>query len=65
MQRSRVDLPEPLEPIMAITSPVLAESETPLSTSAAPKRLCRSSTLSVVSIAKASPRLKQVQRGVG
>jgi len=50
MQRSKVDLPEPLEPIIAITSPVLADSETPFSTSASPKRLCKSSTLSVVSI---------------
>jgi hypothetical protein len=32
MQRRKVDLPEPLEPMMLITSPALA-SGTPLSTS--------------------------------
>src|SRR5512134_1983329 len=44
MQRSKVLLPEPLLPIIEITSPSLAESETPLRTSNSPKLLCRSST---------------------
>ncbi len=33
MQRRKVLLPEPLEPMMLITSPAFAASETPLSTS--------------------------------
>ncbi|MNV95117.1 hypothetical protein D3C71_1899770 [compost metagenome] len=44
MQRRKVDLPEPLPPMMAITSPCFAVSETPFSTSNGPKRLCRSVT---------------------
>src|SRR5471030_976937 len=39
MQRRKVLLPEPLEPMMLITSPALAASDTPLSTSFSPKRL--------------------------
>src|SRR6218665_1625612 len=42
MQRSRVDLPEPDEPISETPSPSRAENEMPLSTSSAPKDLCRS-----------------------
>ena len=33
MQRRNVDLPEPLPPMMAITSPSRADSDTPFSTS--------------------------------
>ena len=44
IQRRKVDLPEPLPPMMAITSPCFAVSETPFSTSNGPKRLCRSVT---------------------
>ncbi|EJT83326.1 hypothetical protein PPS11_36870 [Pseudomonas putida S11] len=33
MQRRKVDLPEPLEPMMLMTSPALADRDTPLSTS--------------------------------
>ncbi|MDT4862441.1 hypothetical protein FQZ97_970980 [compost metagenome] len=33
MQRRKVDLPDPEEPMMLITSPALAVTETPLSTS--------------------------------
>jgi hypothetical protein len=36
MQRSQVLLPEPEEPMMLITSPEFAVSETPLSTSWSP-----------------------------
>ena len=39
MQRSSVDLPEPLAPMMLITSPSSAASEMPFSTSNVPKRL--------------------------
>src|SRR6185312_2786005 len=39
MQRSRVDLPEPEEPISTTTSPSWAVSDTPLSTSTSPKLL--------------------------
>src|ERR1019366_4629321 len=46
MQRSSVLLPEPEEPRMEITSPSRASSETPLSTSSEPKRLCRPETVS-------------------
>ena len=46
MQRKSVLLPEPDEPIIEITSPLSAESETPFSTSSAPKRLWRSLTSS-------------------
>ena len=45
MQRSSVLLPEPLAPMIEITSPSLASSDTPFSTSSAPKRLCRSLTV--------------------
>ena len=41
MQRSSVDLPEPLAPRIEITSPSCASSEMPFSTSCAPKRLRR------------------------
>src|SRR5882724_10080170 len=44
MQRSSVLLPDPLEPIIAMTSPSLAASEIPFSTSRSPNRLCRSLT---------------------
>ena len=44
MQRRKVLLPEPLEPMMLITSPSFAFSDTPLSTSLSPYCLCRSST---------------------
>src|SRR3954471_6671813 len=37
MQRSRVLLPEPERPMMATTSPLAMSSETPFSTSFAPK----------------------------
>src|SRR5882757_11225496 len=43
MQRKRVLLPEPLRPMMATTSPVSTDSETPFSTSSGPNRLCTSS----------------------
>ncbi|EDS99947.1 hypothetical protein BamIOP4010DRAFT_6531 [Burkholderia ambifaria IOP40-10] len=46
MQRSIVLLPEPDEPITLITSPEFAFSDTPLSTSLSPYRLCSSSTKS-------------------
>ncbi len=36
MQRKKVLLPEPEEPMMLITSPALALSETPFSTSCSP-----------------------------
>ena len=39
MQRSRVDLPEPDEPISATTSPSQAVSEMPFSTSSGPNDL--------------------------
>ena len=41
MQRSSVLLPEPLLPMMAITSPRLTSRSTPFSTSFVPKRLRR------------------------
>src|SRR5437016_10715673 len=41
MQRKSVVLPEPLGPITTTTSPGLTASETPRSTSMAPKRLRR------------------------
>ncbi len=44
MQRRSVLLPEPDEPIIAITSPFWALSDTPLRTSSWPKRLCSSMT---------------------
>src|SRR5215217_9211616 len=44
MQRSMVDLPEPEAPRIEMTSPSLALSETPLSTSSEPKLLRRSRT---------------------
>ena len=44
MQRSSVLLPEPELPIIAITSPLPAVSDTPFSTSSEPKLLCRSLT---------------------
>ena len=37
MQRSSVDLPEPEEPMMQVTSPLLAAKSTPRSTSWSPK----------------------------
>ena len=43
MQRSSVDLPEPLPPMIATTSPSRADSETPFSTCNCPNFLCRSS----------------------
>ena len=46
MQRRNVLLPEPDEPRIEITSPSLAVSEMPFSTSSWPKRLCMSSTVS-------------------
>ena len=49
MQRRRVLLPDPLEPIIEITLPVCAESDTPFNTSMLPKRLCRSMTSSAAS----------------
>ena len=36
MQRKNVDLPEPLEPMMLMTSPALADSDTPFKTSLSP-----------------------------
>ena len=45
--RRKVLLPEPLAPIIAITSPSCASSEMPFRTSSLPKYLCRSSTISV------------------
>ncbi len=39
MQRSKVLLPEPEEPIIAITSPTWAVTETPFRTSRSPNRL--------------------------
>ncbi|KGC60457.1 hypothetical protein DM49_3934 [Burkholderia mallei] len=47
MQRRNVLFPEPLEPMMLITSPAFARSEMPLSTSLSPNFLCRSSTVSL------------------
>src|SRR4051794_36117694 len=44
MQRSRVDLPEPEAPKIAITFPTFASSETPRNTSSVPKLLRRSRT---------------------
>src|SRR5690606_6033705 len=44
MQRRNVLLPEPLAPMMEITSPFSAVIEMPLSTSSVPKLLCRSLT---------------------
>src|SRR3990172_4258537 len=41
-QRKKVLLPEPDGPITAMTSPLSTSSETPLSTSTGPKRLCTS-----------------------
>jgi hypothetical protein len=46
MQRKSVLLPEPELPIIEITSPLLADSDTPFSTSSDPKLLCRSLTAS-------------------
>jgi hypothetical protein len=46
MQRKKVLFPEPLEPIMVITSPSWAVKETPFKTSKEPKLLCKSSTKS-------------------
>src|SRR5262249_8270753 len=57
MQRRKVLLPEPELPIMAMTSPSLAETEMPFSTSSWPNRLCRSSTTSAgVAAPIVSPR---------
>ena len=50
MQRRNVLFPDPLEPMMLMTSPALAESETPLRTSFSPKRLWMSRTTSFVSM---------------
>ena len=47
----KVLLPEPLEPMMLMTSPALAVSETPLSTSWLPKRLWMSWTWSLMLMA--------------
>src|SRR3990167_7277848 len=47
LQRRKVLLPEPELPMMLITSPAWAESETPLSTSLLPKRLWMLSTWSL------------------
>src|SRR5579863_1477779 len=47
IQRRNVLLPDPDEPMMLITSPAFAWSETPLSTSWLPNCLCRSSTKSL------------------
>ena len=47
MQRSRVDLPEPLGPITQTTSPRLTSRPTPRSTSSLPKRLCTPSSCSI------------------
>src|SRR4051794_19968363 len=44
MQRSRVDLPEPLRPMIATTSPDSTVRSMPFSTSTAPKRLWTPST---------------------
>jgi hypothetical protein len=44
MQRRKVLLPEPELPMMLITSPAWAVSDTPLSTSLVPKRLWMLST---------------------
>src|SRR5476649_2228547 len=46
MQRSIVLLPEPLEPMIEMTSPSAASNEMPFSTSSAPKLLCRSRIVS-------------------
>ena len=53
MQRSSVDLPEPLPPMMATTSPSRADSDTPFSTCSWPNFLCRFSMW----IASAAPSL--------
>jgi hypothetical protein len=64
MQRKSVLLPEPELPIIEITSPFCADSETPFSTSSDPKLLCRSFTISAgrasaaMSIALPPPRCR-------
>src|SRR5215204_1399103 len=60
MQRSSVVLPEPLGPMMVIVSPALTSRLMPLSTSLAPKLLCRSITLRSGSMP--SPRLVEKPR---
>src|SRR4051794_3153417 len=49
MQRSRVDLPEPLLPIIAMTSPAFTSRLMPFSTSVVPK-LLRTSVISMSDI---------------
>lgn len=50
MQRRNVLLPEPLEPMMLMTSPARACRETPRRTSLSPKVLWMSSTVSLYRI---------------
>ncbi len=54
MQRKRVDLPAPEGPMMAMTAPRSTLSETPFSTSTAPKDFHRS-LISIIGRRSAAP----------